>query len=147
MPKGYYKKRNNWSQNDIEFMYDYAGIYSIDEMAEHLGRSRNAVILYRTRHKLPTVWDNVYTYTLLASELNRSRRILRKWVDRGWLIGKRATYASKYGKYAMLFQYDDIMCFLAKYYHLFIKQLPNNLFFANFIKDLITRTEVKNAIS
>lgn len=133
MPKGYYKSRRNWTEKEIDFMNDFAGILSIDEMARKLRRTRNAVVLYRTRHKMPYVWDNVYSYSLLAEELNRTRRVLRKWVGRGWLVGRRATYASKFGKKAMLFQYDDIVCFLKEHYELFKDKMPNNVYFRNVV--------------
>ena len=135
MPKGYYSSRRNWTEKEIEFLHEKAGRYSISELAKKLGRSENAVKLYRTRHKMPKVWDNVYTYTLLAQELNRTRRVVRKWVERGWLKGKRSTYAFTYGKRAMLFKYNDIIEFLKRYYHLFTDKPPANRYFYNIVKE------------
>jgi hypothetical protein len=86
---------------------------------------------------MPKAWENVYTYTVLSQELNRCRKTVRKWVERGWLVGKWSDKAFIYGKKAMLFQYDDIVNFLKKYFRLFIDKLPENPFFRNVVKERI----------
>lgn len=146
MPKGYYTNRRNWTEQEIEYLHDFAGIYSIKELSYKLGRSEVAIKVFRYRHKMPSFWDNVYTYTILSEELNRSRTVLRRWLERGWITGKRASYSSRFGKKAMLFQYDDVIRFLKEYYKLFADKMPNNLYLKNIVKQELKKACAENSV-
>jgi hypothetical protein len=128
-------KRRIWTEREINFLYDHAGEYSIAELAVKLNRTCSSVRQFRRKHHMPKAWDNVYTYTILARELNRCRKVLWKWVQRGWLVGRWSTNSFLYGKKAMLFAYEDIISFLNNHYRLFVDRMPENLFFKNIVKE------------
>ena len=124
-----------WSEDDIEYLHDNIGIKSYSQLSQKLGRKEGAIKLYRCRNGLPMVFDNIYTYTLLARELGKSRTMLRRYAKRGWLVGKKANWICKWGKHPMIFLDKNIVQFLKRYHHLFnVNKVPNP-YFRNIIKD------------
>jgi len=124
-----------WTDTEAEYVEDYAGYLSNAEMAQHLNKSENAIKLWRCRHGCTTFFDNVFTYTLLSRELGRSRSRIRVWVERGWIVSKRATWKAKFGKCPMLFKEEDIVKFLRMHHTIFdSKQIPNR-YFRNIVRE------------
>jgi len=111
------------------------GVMGYDDLARALGRSREAIKLYRCRHRMPRFNENFYSYTLLSSELGKSRTSLRKYYRRGWLIGQLASWSSVYGKRPMVFVERNIISFLRKFYHLFDWRRIPNLYFKGVVKE------------
>jgi len=124
-----------WTEQELEYLSDNVGFLNHEELSTRLGRSTGAVKNMQHRSRIRFL-DNVYTYTSLAPELGRSRTILRKWYNRGWLVGRRATWKIYYGKTPMLFREDDVVKFLKSHYRLFKKprEMPNR-YFANIVAD------------
>lgn len=126
---------SRWTEREVNFVHDYVGIKSYAELAEQLGRSEEAIKLYRCRHHLPRAFDNFYSYTLLAKELGRARASLRKYFKRGWLKGRKADWVGVYGKVPMIFLEDDIVVFLQERYYLFEPRKVPNIYFRNVVRD------------
>lgn len=124
-----------WTPDEIEYVSEHAGIVGYAELSRRLHRSKAAIKLYRCRHKLPRFIDNFYSYTLLAAELGKSRATLRKWHSRGWLAGKRATWACVHGKRPMIFVEENIVEFLKVRSYLFDHKKIPNPYFRNVVKD------------
>lgn len=118
-------------------MHDFAGIKGFKEISARIGRSINAIKLYRHRHKLPLFFNNnFYSYTLLSDELGKSRSRLREYHKRGWLKGKRASWSGKFGARPMMFLEDDIVEFLKQHHNLFSPKRIQNIYFRNIVKNL-----------
>ena len=66
-----------WTESQIQFVSDNAGWYSNEQMGNHLGKSPEAVKLYRCRHRLPKFTEIIYTATLLGYELGRLPEVIR----------------------------------------------------------------------
>lgn len=125
-----------WTDKEIEVLHDYSGILDYKELSKRLHRSCKAIKLYRCRHKMPTFFDNFYTYTMLSKELGLSRATLRKYYKRRWLEGRLATWTWAYGKTPMIFQEDNITKFLKEKYHLFKDRFIPNPYFRNLVREL-----------
>ena len=126
-----------WTEREIEYLSDHIGLLSYTELSKKLGRSENAIKLYRCRHKLPTFHNgDYYSATLLAQELGRSRTSVRKYHRKGWLVGRKATWIAKYGKHPLIFLEEHIVAFLRKFHHLFDWRKIPNLYFRNIVKEL-----------
>lgn len=125
-----------WTEKEREMLNDYAGIMSYEELSKKLGRSVGAIQQFRCRRKMPTFFDNFYTYSLLAKELGVHRATLRKYYNRGWLIGKRASWISMFGKRPMMFLEENIVQFLRDKYTLFDGRKIPNIYFRNVVKGM-----------
>ncbi len=125
-----------WSEREIEYLHDNMGILSYSELSKELKRSENAIRLYRCRNGLPTFFENIYTYALLANELGKSRASLRKYVKKGWLLGKVGTWTCKWGKHPMIFLEKNIVRFLKNHYSLFRPSSIPNLYFRNVVGNI-----------
>ena len=123
-----------WTTAQIEFVSDKAGYLSNAQMASRIGKSEQAVKLYRSRHNMPTFYENVYTASLLAEELGKSRTAIRKWYYKGLLKGKHASWTCAYGKRPLIFTEDDIVAFLKTYPDKFIVCKIKSLYFANVVR-------------
>jgi hypothetical protein len=128
---------SRWTPDEIQYISDNAGVLNYAELSRKLGRSEEAIKLCRCRRRLPRFYDTFYSYSLLSTELGRSRATLRKYYNRDWLVGKRAAWSCKYGKHPMIFTEDNIVDFLHKFSHLFDwKKIPNP-YFRNVVKDCL----------
>jgi len=125
-----------WTEKEREILNDYAGLMSYEDLSRKLGRSVSALQQFRCRRKMPTFFDNFYTYSLLAKELGVQRATLRKYYNRGWLIGKRATWTSMFGKRPMMFLHENIVQFLQDKYTLFDGRKIPNIYFRNVVKEM-----------
>ena len=124
----------HWTPREIELLSDRVGLDSYAKLSRRLGRSEEAIKLYRCRNGLPRFCDTFYSYSLLAKELGRNRSSLRRYHDLGWLVGRKATWSSRYGQKPMIFTEDDVVRFLRKHHSLFDwKRVPNR-FFRNIIR-------------
>lgn len=128
---------HKWTEDEVQYLHDNLGIMGYNELSQNLGRSKNAIKLYRCRHKLPTFYDNIYSYNLLSDELGRSRKTLRKYHRRGWLKGKVASWSCKWGKHPMIFLEKDIVAFLRKHFSRFDWRKIPNLYFRNVVKSCV----------
>ncbi len=133
--------RRLWSQEDIEFLSDNAGLMNYKQLSKKLGRSANAIKLYRARHKTPRFFENFYSYTLLSKELGMSRKVIRKYHSRGWIKGRKADWTSAYGKKPMIFLEEHIVQFLKTYCYLFKDRFIPNIYFRNVVKDCMKGLE------
>jgi len=123
-----------WTDSELEFLHNYAGILNHKQLSKKLHRSIYAIRGKQYKEGIRFL-ENFYTYTVLARELGKSRNSLRKWRDKGFLRGKRASWATYYGKTPMIvFTEDNIVLFLSKHYHRFdYKKVPNK-YFSNIIR-------------
>ena len=124
-----------WTSREIEILSDRVGLDDYAKLARTLPRrSKGAIKLFRCRNKLPRFCDTFYSYSLLAGELGRSRSALRRYRGKGWLVGRRATWSSRYGHHPMIFTEENIVRFLQKHHCLFEWRKIPNLFFRNVVK-------------
>lgn len=122
-----------WTGQELEYLSDNAGYLNHDQLAKGLRRSRWAVKHKQFRMGIKFI-DNVYTYTLLSSELGRNRRRIRLWYERGWLKGTRADWSCCYGKRPMLFREEDVAEFLREHCDLFPHNGIPNRYFSNIVQ-------------
>lgn len=124
----------HWTPAEDEYLSDHSGIQSNRVIAWHLGRTVKAV---RNRsHKLGiSVWHNVYSARLLATELNRDHSTVMQWYRKGWLLGKVADWGRGFLNSPMIFQEDDVVAFLKSKWQLFRdwRDVPN-LFFRTILE-------------
>ena len=126
-----------WTSKEIELLSDRAGLDNYNTLSKRLGRSKNAIKLFRCRNRLPRFYDTFYSYTLLAKELGKSRRTIRWYHQKGWLSGKKASWRSFYGNRPMIFTEDNIVSFLRKHYLLFDWRKIPNRFFRNIVRECV----------
>jgi len=125
-----------WTEKEREMLNDYAGIMSYEELSKKLGRSVGAIQQFRCRRKMPTFFDNFYTYSLLSKELGIHRATLRKYYENGWIIGKKANWISMFGNHPMMFLEENIVKFLRNKYALFTNRKIPNIYFRNVIREM-----------
>ena len=126
-----------WTTQEIEYLADNVGILGYPELSHEMGRSENAIKLQRCRKRLPTFHNGCYySCTLLSKELGLSRSSIRRYYQRGWLIGRRATWKALFGKYPLIFLEEDIVSFLRNFSHLFIWRKIPNLYFRNVVREI-----------
>ena len=123
-----------WSSKEIEYLHDNLGLKSYEELSETLKRSKEAIKLFRHRHKLPKVFDNFYTFKILSKELGKSRTSIRKYYYKGWLVGRKASWTYLYKNHPIIFLEEDIVNFLKDKYSLFTKTYMPNHYFRNTVK-------------
>ena len=58
-------------------------------MAKHLGRTKKAVKLKANRLSLSLVRTSGYTMSDVRLALGCDTKTVQKWIERGWLVGKR----------------------------------------------------------
>lgn len=125
-----------WTDSELEYLADHVGIMDYTTLSKKLGRSKSAIKLQRCRKKLPTFHNgDYYSYTLLAQELGCCRASIRKYHQRGWLVGKKATWKALFGNAPTIFLEDDIVRFLGKFHHLFDWRTITNLYFRNIVRE------------
>ena len=124
----------HWTPAEDEYLSDHSGIQSNREISQYLGRTEHAV--RQRSHKLGiSVWHNVYSARLLATELNRDHGTVMQWYRKGWLSGKIADWGRGFLKSPMIFQEDDVVAFLKSKWQLFRdwRDVPN-LFFRTILE-------------
>ena len=121
-----------WSEQELEYLANNAGLLNHKELSSRLNRTISAIKIQQHKHGIRFL-DNIYTYTMLSNELGKSRAIIRKWVNRGWIICRRANWKTYYGKYPMIFIEESIVKFLSKYYYLFDYRKVPNKYFSNLV--------------
>ena len=138
MPKEPY-----WSEEEMEFLSDKLGLMTHGEIGKALSRVNGghertywAVKMKAWRLGLK-YFSNVYSQTLLASELGVSRRVIRKWFMRSWLRGKMSSWVSGYGNRVMLFTQQDIEKFLKAHADRFEGRKIPNVFFRNLVESCL----------
>ena len=131
MPKGRY-----WTDAELEFLSDYAGLLNHQELSKKLNRSIDSIKLKQTRCGIKFK-DSFYSYTTLSKELGRSRSRIRVWHKRGWIKGRWANWTTYYGHAPMIFLEPDIVNFLKAHFHLFnYRRIPNK-YFSNVVKECV----------
>lgn len=123
-----------WTEEEIEYLHDNIGLQSYEELSKTLNRSKEAIELFRCRHKLPKLLDNVYTFKILSKELGKSKSSIRKYYYKGWLKGKRASWTYLYKNAPIIFLEEHIVKFLRAKYYLFTKYQIPNPYFRNIVK-------------
>lgn len=123
-----------WTDRDIQILSDKIGLLSYSELSKKLGRSENAIKLYRARNNMPTLYDNFYSASMLAQELGKPRTTIRKYHRLGWLKGDHATWSNGIYKKPLMFIEQDIIAFLIEHRDLFNWRLVPNIYFRNIIK-------------
>jgi len=125
-----------WTEQELDYLADHVGVLSYAELSKKLRRSENAIKLQRCRMKLPTFHNgDYYSYTLLAQELGCSRTTIRKYHQRGWLVGRKATWKALFGNPPVIFLEKHIVVFLRMFYHLFDWRKIPNPYFRNIVKE------------
>ena len=83
-------KPANWSQEEIQFLRDHLGYLNETQIATYLGRSWEAVHLYRQRHDIPapSKHPDYVTAEKAAKLLGTDGHKVTHWVDIGLLPGE-----------------------------------------------------------
>ena len=119
-----------WTPEELEYLANHYGLIPKKRLARHLKRSEKAVakVAKKKLHGLRQK-DNFYTALDVARSLGipDSKRIIR-WVERGWLKGKRAPM--RQGPYPVwLFREGDIVkCLQQRPWLLELKGMPEHYF-------------------
>ena len=121
-----------WSDQDIQYLHDKAGIVSTVRLARNLGRTPHAICNKMTSCRI-SVFDNFYSARLLASELGSCKHTVMRWYRLGYLKGRRADW--RRGRIPMIFQEKDIVVFLKKYGYLLRKNKIPNIYFRNVVRE------------
>jgi hypothetical protein len=84
------KRGFNWSQEETDFLEENFPKMTPEKIAEHLGRTVNAVRGRMQRMQLYKVCKNGYTMQdlMLGFGIGDHRKI-KQWIDNGWLKGKK----------------------------------------------------------
>ncbi len=133
------KVSNRWTEEEGGYLRDFVGLKNYRELSKELGRSENALRLYRQRHNLPTFFDNFYTFNMIANELGKCRTTIRKYYSRGWIKGRKAHWTWAYSKRPMIFLEDNIVTFLKERYYLFNPDKVPHPFFRNIVLEAYSK--------
>lgn len=82
------QKEPRWSEAELDYLERAMGRVGITQIAQHLGRTRVAVRLKMKRLGLRQT-DDGYTMSGLCAGLGCDHHKVRKWMDAGWLRGRR----------------------------------------------------------
>lgn len=82
-----------WSDDDLEYLQEHWGRVADDEVARHLNRSISAVVLKAKRLGISRR-ENVWTATNVAELFGVNIKTVVRWIDRGWIAGKKAPFGS-----------------------------------------------------
>lgn len=74
-----------WSDEELAYLHEHFEQASVKAMAEHLGRSENAVRIKARRLKYHRVGGDNYSVQSLASILGCDWKTVAGWIHRGWL--------------------------------------------------------------
>lgn len=123
---------NRWSDDDIQFLSENAGIKNHEELSKELNRTVRAIRIKQVQLNIRFL-DNIYTYTTLSNELGVHRKTIRIWFNKGLIKGRKANWTTYYGQRPMIFLEEDIIKFLKKYCGMIDEKRINNVFFKNVV--------------
>ena len=89
--------RREWTTEEVTYLQDKWGTYSIKAIANHLGRSINSIKLKARRIGLsdPTLHFDGITICQLAQALNLQYSIVKNWIKNYDLPAKRKVFAKE----------------------------------------------------
>ena len=123
-------KKRKWTEEELEYLFDNYGKIPSQEIAVKLNRTQHAVKNKLARSGV-SIFHDFYTATLLGNELNRNKSTVMKWYKNGWLKGAKSRWTRGYLTPPMIFQEENIVCFLKKHKDLFSNHKIPNLYFRN----------------
>ena len=129
-----------WSEDDIQYLHDRAGLLSTAKISRHLGRTPHAVNNKMCECGI-SVFSNFYSARLLAVELGSCKHTVMRWYRMGWLKGRRADWRRSVA--SMVFLEDDIVAFLKGYPDLLKGHKILNVFFKNIVADAAQESVAK----
>lgn len=127
--------KNRWTERELNFVHDNAGLLNYKEMGKKLGRTEIAVRRARYVYKLPYFNDNFYSITMLAKELGRAKSGIKYHYKKGWLKGKRAHWSNGYLNPPIIITEDNVVEYLKLKYKLFDPNKIPNIYFRKIVKD------------
>ncbi len=74
-----------WTKEEMDYVAEYAGTKSLNEMAKHLGRSTAAISHRIYRMGYSRAITDGYSVAELKELFGTTPRTLDKWIGRGWL--------------------------------------------------------------
>lgn len=83
------QKAPAWTEAEVQYLQASIRKKSLDEIAKHLGRTKTSVRLKVRRLNLSLVRSGGYSMTDIRLALGNDFKTIAKWVERGWLKGKR----------------------------------------------------------
>lgn len=124
-----------WTEEELDFLNDTAGLLNYKEIGKKLGRSAISVKRKRYLAKLPKFNENIYSIGLVAKELGRSKSGLKYYYHLGLLKGRKATWSNGFLNPPVILLEEDIIKFLKLKYYIFDPSKIPNLYFKNIIKE------------
>lgn len=82
-------KEPRWSADDLAFLKDSLGVLTVKQIAKRLGRTETAVKVKAKRLHISVRLSDGYTLRGLCEGLGVDHHKVERWVDRGWLRGRR----------------------------------------------------------
>ena len=89
------RSRKRWTEDELEKLEEWAGIYTVQQIADRLGRSFDAVNIKVGRTGIRGFEKNTEMLTLHQLCIMMgvdSRTVKKKWKDHGLKIGRRRNY-------------------------------------------------------
>ena len=83
-----------WSDDEIEWLHEYWGVWPDEAVAKHLNRTINACVLEAKRTGLGGRKMNVLTAQAVAEVFGVNGKTIVSWIERGWIRGKRTRIAA-----------------------------------------------------
>lgn len=83
------QKEPRWSPEDVAFLEHNLHKKSIADIAQQLGRTKTAVKLKAKRLGINKTLQEGYTMRGLCLGLGCDHHKVQKWLEKGWLVGKR----------------------------------------------------------
>lgn len=130
-------ERRDWNAEDLKYLGDTYGILPDEQICEHLGRSRNGIILASKRHLKINRKANFYTAKEVAKLLGVAcaKTITQCWMSKGFIEGRKSTV--RCGKNLMwLFSEPDIeKCLRERPWLVVFKKVQDHNQFRKIIED------------
>lgn len=83
------QKAPNWTPEEILYLQTNIRRKGLDEMAKHLGRTKTSIRIKARRLSLSLVNTDGYTMLDIRLALGNDTKTIQKWMEKGWLQGKR----------------------------------------------------------
>ena len=129
------KHKNPWTELELEYVADHYGLIPTKQIAHQLNRSERAVYTAATQKLNQRITDNFYSATELARLLGLPKigRIVR-WVEKGWLKGKKSPICSGQFKFWCFDEEDIVECLRQRPWLVDFRQMLQH-YFRSIVKD------------
>jgi hypothetical protein len=125
-----------WKPEELNYIKENIGFIGYKQMALHLNRTESSV-RSQCRHLKLSLFNNIYTVSILCKELGIKRNRLWYMITKNYLKPKHAPWTGQYGKRPIIFNENAVQVAMKKAPHLFNLYKIENPFFKNMLREVI----------